>query len=90
MGEFRKKPVVIEAELISDLMKSFASNWDGLPNWVKNNYEDGVLIPFADHLSVRTAEGIMRGELTDMLIKGVNGELYPCKIDIFEKTYDKV
>jgi hypothetical protein len=39
---------------------------------------------------VYTLEGIMIGNPGDWLITGVNGELYPCKNDIFEKTYEKV
>jgi hypothetical protein len=37
---------------------------------------------------IHTLEGVMRGEVGDWLLKGVNGEYYPCKSDIFRKTYD--
>jgi hypothetical protein len=40
--------------------------------------------------AVETLEGTMRGEPGDYLIKGVKGELYPCKPDIFEATYEPV
>ncbi len=39
---------------------------------------------------IQTLEGTMRGEIGDYLITGVNGEMYPCKPDIFEKTYEPV
>lgn len=41
-------------------------------------------------LKIKTLEGDMRAEKGDWIIKGVNGEFYPCKPDIFEKTYEKV
>ena len=42
------------------------------------------IIPF---IEIPTLEGIMRASLNDYIIKGVNGEFYPCRSDIFEKTY---
>ena len=42
------------------------------------------------HFRVKTLEGVMEGNKGDWLIKGVNGELYPCKPDVFAKTYEKV
>lgn len=41
-------------------------------------------------LTINTLEGDMQANVGDYIIKGVNGEFYPCKPDIFEKTYDKV
>jgi hypothetical protein len=90
MTKFRKKPVVIEAELISDLISYATNNLDKLPNWVKENYEKGKIIFLNDHISILTDEGTMSGDFNDYLIQGVNGEIYPCKPDIFEKTYEKV
>ena len=43
-----------------------------------------------EKLFVRTLEGNMKAEVGDWIIKGINGELYPCKPDIFDKTYEKV
>ncbi len=40
-------------------------------------------------LDIKTLEGIMHADYGDWIIKGVNGEFYPCKPDIFEKTYEK-
>jgi hypothetical protein len=49
---------------------------------------------FRDHLTnslvIKTLEGNMNASLTDFIIQGVSKELYPCKSDIFEKTYEKV
>ena len=41
-------------------------------------------------MEIKTLEGTMIGEPGDWLIKGINGELYPCKNDIFERTYEEV
>lgn len=49
-------------------------------------------IQFEDnpYLKIETLEGIMKASVGDYIIKGVNGEFYPCKPDIFEKTYERV
>jgi hypothetical protein len=90
MSKFRKKPVVIEAELISQLINAADHDWDALPDWVIENYEKGKIIFISTHVEIITDEGIMRGERDDYLIRGVNGEIYPCKPDVFNKTYEKV
>lgn len=86
--KFRKKPVVIEAELIAHLLKAADHEWDALPDWVIENINNGKLLFVVDHVEVTTDEGVMRGEKDDYLIKGIKGEIYPCKPDVFEKTYD--
>ena len=47
-------------------------------------------VEITEPIEIETLEGTMRGEVGDMLITGVNGEQYPCKPDIFEKTYYEV
>jgi hypothetical protein len=44
----------------------------------------------ADELTIKTLEGELHVSIGDWIIRGVNGELYPCKPDIFEKTYEPV
>ena len=84
--KYRKKPVVIEA-------KRFETNnddgecLDELVKWITDC--GGVASHNGTDLFISTLEGEMRGEVGDMIIKGVNGEFYPCKSDIFEKTYDE-
>ena len=53
MPKFRKKPVEIEAELIAHLIKASESNWDMLPDWVKENYEKGKIIFISDHVELQ-------------------------------------
>jgi hypothetical protein len=88
--KFRKKPVVIEAVPVHEVCKNASGNWQALPEWVKAGYEAGNLIIRPEGLTVATLEGPHEALTTDMLIQGVAGELYPCKIDIFNKTYEAV
>lgn len=53
---------------------------------IRVNYEDKN----NPYLKIETLEGIMKASVGDYIIKGVNGEFYPCKPDIFEKTYERV
>lgn len=85
-GVYRKKPVEIEAfhfnmESLKELeeLREFLKDAD-----VDNNYlNEGKLY-------IETLEGTMCANVGDYIIKGVKGEFYPCKPDIFELTYEKV
>lgn len=85
MAKYRKKPVVIEAV-----------QWDGNlatvePLLCKADRECVVEQDFVgDELKIETLEGTMTASLYDFIILGVKGELYPCKPDIFEATYEPV
>lgn len=76
--KFVKKPVVIEAV-------QFVGNFDEIEAFVGGDAEfrNGELI-------VATLEGPLRASNGDWIIKGVKGEFYPCKPDIFELTYEEV
>lgn len=80
--QYRKKPVVISAI-----------------QWTREN--TGIVMDFfggshvqlyeeAKTILIRTLEGIMEAHVGDYIIKGVKGEFYPCKPDIFEQTYEVV
>jgi hypothetical protein len=91
MSKYRKRPVVIDAVLISDIVKlSHASNCAEQEPWVTENLNNHNIVLASDGVLIKTLEGTMKGNLDDMLILGVNGEVYACKPDIFEKTYEKV
>ena len=80
--KYRKKPIVIDAIL-----------WNGRNVWEVIEFIDNeTFYEFSeqDTLSIDTLEGRMMVNEGDYIIKGVNGEFYPCKPDIFEKTYEKV
>lgn len=89
MGKFRKKPVVIEAITFEEFVR-FAKETTEEPHWhipyqgvnVTQENDECYIIP--------TLEGNHNFTPVDMLITGVKGEIYPCKKDIFEATYEAV
>jgi hypothetical protein len=81
------KPVVIEAISVAKLQEQRAADWEGTPMWVYR-LKGTVWTYDGDGIIVRTLEGDMRGGPTDMLIRGTAGELYPCKLDIFNTKYE--
>lgn len=85
MPKFRKKPVVIEAVRWNanfEEVKAFCPEIvDGGADWSEVAHKSWPLF-------IKTMEGTMTALLGDWIIKGVNGEFYPCKPDIFEKTYE--
>ncbi len=80
--KFRKKPVVVEAQQFTDESKNRVFHWVGGATSARFD-ADGKPI-----LLIQTLEGVMTTSLGDWIIKGVNGEFYPCKPDIFEMTYE--
>ena len=87
--KYKKKPVIVEAiQLLNDdysieeclkfIYNVFITDDD--IETVKNN----------KHIRIQTLEGDMKASFEDYIIKGVNGEFYPCKLDIFEKTYESI
>ena len=85
MNQYRKKPVVIEA------IQFNGKNAEEIEQWSNNNVKSGPAsenTSTRDYLEIETLEGTMTAQPNDYIIKGVNGEFYPCKPDIFEKTYD--
>lgn len=85
--KFRKKPVVIDAVRVADVVHDSATNWKGLPDWLRDAYESGGIVFRPDGIQIATPEGVMVGTLEDWLIRGTKGELYPCKPEIFEDIY---
>jgi len=84
MAKYRKKPVVIDAVLWT------GENADEIRSFTGNG---AISIQYLDEpptLHVHTLEGAMKANAGDYIIKGVKGEFYPCKPDIFEATYEKV
>lgn len=85
--KFRKKPVEIEAFQFQGYLDY--SN-GSVPIWFCDAVISGIVAVNNDHLVITTLEGDHRADVGDYIIQGVKGELYPCKPDIFELTYDKV
>ena len=84
MAKYRKKPVVVEARLLDDsTTPGEIAAWCG-GRVVKHGSFQAMTI------AIDTLEGEMTAQKNDYIIKGVQGEFYPCKPEIFEKTYEKV
>lgn len=94
MNKYRKKPVVIEAFQMTDTRMKSNENW---PQWMHDAFNsqsakagDLFYKNYPEELTINTLEGQHHVSLDDFIIQGVQGELYPCKPDIFEATYEKV
>ncbi|MCM3396476.1 hypothetical protein M3638_01330 [Oceanobacillus profundus] len=95
MAKYRKKPVVIDAVKLEKTHDSIVnavefvynigmeSSLSGMNATVQQIEQEGGFI-------IKTLEGDMKANFGDYIIKGVKGEFYPCKPDIFESTYEKV
>jgi len=88
--KYRKKPVVIEAILCLDALRLAADDWRSLPAWLVKVYESGGVVFTPNGIYLPTLEGSMLANPDDMIICGVQGEVYPCKPDIFAATYEPV
>lgn len=86
--KFRKKPVVIEAVQLTETNADDTAFWCGgkVIRLAKPSDPSDVNVI----LHIPTLEGVMAGNIGDWIIKGVQGEFYPCKPDIFEATYEAV
>jgi len=88
MARFRKKPVVVEA-----------FRWTGGPDqeedpvWAVEAIKAGRMYYQGGpepYMTIETSEGTMRANVGDWIIRGVEGELYPCRPSVFEATYEPV
>lgn len=78
IGTFRKKPVEVQAVQLT------GENLVDVANWC---HASAVT---TRGLVIRTLEGLMEAELGNYVIRGVQGEFYPCRADIFDATYERV
>jgi hypothetical protein len=86
MPNYRKKPVVIEAvqwlgDNVEDMVNHCAPMGQGEP-WQTEPIQPGT------PMTIHTLEGDHRANISDWIIRGVKGELYPCRDDIFKATYE--
>lgn len=85
--KYRKKPVEIEA------VQFTRKNWEEIRHFTGGKAKDMTTercINGKSYCYIDTLEGKMKATEGDFIIKGVNGEFYPCKPNIFEKTYEAV
>lgn len=93
--KYRKKPVIIEAfRYDGDLINREGKYY--IPEWAAEAHKNGVLYFAEDHQSslpyelfIKTLEGDMKVSVGDYVIQGIKCEIYPCKPDIFEQTYEQ-
>src|SRR2546430_4754922 len=100
MGKYRKKPVIIDALLWSgmesdlpEMLKFIADghkNFDHLPNNDGHVHAGVGYTPPSGELTIPTLEGNHQARPGDYIIRGVKGEFYPCKPEIFRMTYEGV
>ena len=96
--KYRKKPVVVDAIQLKKTQISIRAILEMMGQAVITKcdgasykfYEYCNMIFDKGYMEIETLEGIMKASIGDYIIKGVNGEFYPCKPDIFEKTYEAV
>lgn len=81
MTKYRKKPIVVEA------VQFKGYNWDEV---ISELQPDSDWEHNGNYVNIFTLEGVMRADIGDWIIKGVKGEIYPCKPDIFDATYEPV
>lgn len=93
--KYTKKPVTIEAvQMQQQMSRDARSIFKELPQWLSRALQEGTCIyeyNMAHNeamVHIRTAEGTMTAKAGDWIIRGVKGELYPCKNDIFLATYE--
>ncbi len=91
--KYRKKPIVIEAFKLDD--RGIVEEdwfWDAVVNdtIILHHFGYEIYDPEPAWCEIKTLEGIMLAKAGDYIIRGVNGEIYPCKADIFEKTYEVI
>lgn len=90
--QYRKKPIVIEA--FQWIGESINALWH--PKWVVSAYIEGVISTSGSGqknnrvMNIKTLEGNMTAQINDWIIQGVKNEIYPCKPDIFQATYELV
>lgn len=89
MSKYQKKPIIIEAHQFDGSSTGVAE----LSNWINGGRYKHSQIRTRDlgrTLIIKTLEGEMTAQAGDYIIKGIQGEFYPCKPDIFKATYEKV
>jgi len=96
MAKYKKRPVIIEAFQMTKKRRWDNSDWPVWAHqaWQKEPSEGSIWIdpedPKGEKLICGTLEGVHKIDFNEWIIQGVKGEIYPCKPDIFEMTYERV
>ena len=97
MNKYRKKPVVIEAiqlhgqeKDVKNILEFMGQKVDLSHPIAGEKFSDYCHIVRKEGIAISTLEGVVTADIGDWVIKGIKGEFYPCKPDIFALTYEKV
>lgn len=90
---YRKLPVLVDAFQLNDDVEFIAPDWFTRAIieekvYIDRSLKDGHIIVYG--CTIETLEGRMKAKIGDYIIRGVHGEIYPCKQEIFLKTYEPV
>lgn len=94
VSRWRKKPVVVDAWQFMP-----AGECEALPTWIDGQWfhedigatgKSALSHHGTPHMLIPTPGGVLRADLTDWIIRGVKGEVYPCKADVFSATYEQI
>lgn len=93
--QYRKRPIVITAmQLTADNARDVLAWVGSFEDWSDDKRKICAAVAVQTFplfsLSISTLEGTMRADVGDWIIRGVKGEFYPCKPDVFAETYDAV
>jgi len=88
--KFRKKPVVIDAVQFTTNNEVGSPQMDGIVNWINQGRDKVGAWHNGTDIHIVTLEGEMVAQCGDWIIRGVKGEFYPCKPDIFAQIYEPV
>lgn len=88
--KYRKKPGVIEAFQLPSDIEHAGVPWPETLKWFADAVNDGTIVLGGRTVIIKTLEGTHHAAPGDWIICGIAGEIYPCKPDIFELTYEEV
>lgn len=86
--KYKKRPIVVEA--VQYLGKGVGCAFLERPAWLFNAVYEGDIFRKDGELNISTLEGELRVSKNDYIIRGIDGEIYPCKPDIFERAYELI
>jgi hypothetical protein len=90
LNRYKKKPVEVEATQFTTNNENGSPEMDTIVNWVNKGRDAMGAWHNGTDIYIQTLEGQMRAVVGDWIIRGIKGEFYPCKPDIFEDSYEIV
>jgi hypothetical protein len=90
MMKYRKLPIEVHAWPVGELIHQYYNDAKNLPDEVKLAFSKRNLRFLTNSIHVTTLEGEHIAKVSDVLVRGIRGEFYGCREDIFKETYEKV